>query len=1007
MWGSSFADLAKKAQALQEQASSMTSGELFNLDAMQSTKPGEGAEKHDDNTATSPTTSTSTTLSFTLPTLSETASPPPPPKQPPPEAKGKLIVPSKKSPKADAKKTQAEDTPQPLLVLTPTDSADQPETDIAEPSQDVEPTTEKENNNNTPEAQEKDPVEEEQEETKQTVDIAQLDHDTTVTSTGSNHVHEIEQQDNEPKANEEVKEEIQDTQKEIQNEQQSETPETIRASLEATPEAVENHDHEQNLQMPPTEQDTSNDNTDAKDPEMTQKEIPLPDSHTDEKEATNESQENSQDVLGEGSNIAPSEKADEATPQAESKVNDGTNDTANVEIDSKEPTQLSPAENTEMATEATTPSMAPAPAGPDAELVKQQFAAQLQRLQASFEEERKEIKLEHQKNLDAALASKDQEMAQVQGKLKEKDTKVRELLRIKEGNELRLDSLKREVEGTKALLSQRHTDVEKFNETNKHEREETDKKIRSMELDHGKTKKELKRVEDELAKTKKELGATNDDFNALKARVKTVAGELKDRRAEVRDLNNKIEELEQANEKLEENISSLGSQISDRDRSGTEKDEEVSELRSTIESLQRQLADSGKKMKAQEGTFENNLASYKRKAQNSLSVANARAAAAIQAKEEAELEARAARSTADSMMAKAMTAESNGKKAIMEAKEYYKEMEEAKIKAEADVKLNQDELCKAKTSLAEMTKQLEALATEKDGLVEEHRRKSRENEVERTKVSNLQQELEQARLSANRLSEDVKKLRQQLQRVESKAATDARAAQSVSAVDEPTSTASAQTAAEDTTSKATIMMLQEQLREKNQSIEELKELLENSLADEKAQGPNGGTGSPPSPQHTNGGKENGAPLFYAIEKQAELNTARNEINRLASLYSDVQSEKFEAQEALQAALRELDEEKAKSQRYEKLSAAPGGTVGGDDVSAATSGRTNVEYLKNIMMSFLNAKTLTEKKALIPVIGAVLCLTPDEQANAIKNVESAGSIEGFGSALFETFGSRVR
>ena len=38
----------------------------------------------------------------------------------------------------------------------------------------------------------------------------------------------------------------------------------------------------------------------------------------------------------------------------------------------------------------------------------------------------------------------------------------------------------------------------------------------------------------------------------------------------------------------------------------------------------------------QEGTFENNLASYKRKAQNSLSVANSRAAAAIQAKEEAE-----------------------------------------------------------------------------------------------------------------------------------------------------------------------------------------------------------------------------------------------------------------------------------------------------------------------------------------------------------------------------------
>ena len=152
---------------------------------------------------------------------------------------------------------------------------------------------------------------------------------------------------------------------------------------------------------------------------------------------------------------------------------------------------------------------------------------------------------------------------------------------------------------------------------------------------------------------------------------------------------------------------------------------------------------------------------------------------------------------------------------------------------------------------------------------------------------------------------------------------------------------------------------------------------------------------------------------YAMEKQAELNTARNEINRLASLYADVQSEKVEAQEALSSVRRELDEERAKLQRYEKLGS-------GSDTDAIHStesngvghpnarvdnGNTNIEYLKNIMMSFLNAKTLTERKSLVPVIGAVLCLTKEEQAKAIQNIESSGGIEGFSTALFETLGSR--
>ena len=70
------------------------------------------------------------------------------------------------------------------------------------------------------------------------------------------------------------------------------------------------------------------------------------------------------------------------------------------------------------------------------------------------------------------------------------------------------------------------------------------------------------------------------------------------------------------------------------------------------------------------------LGNYKKKAQQSLSLANSRIASAVQAKEDAEMEARAARLTADSAMERAMVAERNGKEALKEAKLYVSEMEQ-------------------------------------------------------------------------------------------------------------------------------------------------------------------------------------------------------------------------------------------------------------------------------------------------------------------------------------------
>lgn len=111
----------------------------------------------------------------------------------------------------------------------------------------------------------------------------------------------------------------------------------------------------------------------------------------------------------------------------------------------------------EQPTESASPPFPPAEAdaGAEAQRVMEQFTSQLQRIEENFEAERKEMNQQHQINIQQTIASKEQEKEQLLGKMKEKDLKIRDLKRTKEGNELRMDSLKREVEGIKKLLEER------------------------------------------------------------------------------------------------------------------------------------------------------------------------------------------------------------------------------------------------------------------------------------------------------------------------------------------------------------------------------------------------------------------------------------------------------------------------------------------------------------------------------------------------------------------------
>ena len=186
--------------------------------------------------------------------------------------------------------------------------------------------------------------------------------------------------------------------------------------------------------------------------------------------------------------------------------------------------------------------------------------------------------------------------------------------------------------------------------------------------------------------------------------------------------------------------------------------------------------------------------------------------------------------------------------------------------------------------------------------------------------------------------------------------------------------------------EATIAMLRQELKDSNRAIKDLKESLRAAM--EETAGAGGGLSVHNNHNHGSGHPpENGMPLFYAMEKQAELTQARDEIARMANILGDAESTKQEALDEMHEMRRLMEDAQSRLKRQEQLRKGPE-----EDESL------NVEYLKNIVLSYLNAGTVQEKKALLPVIGTVLCLTHDEQARAIEQLEKGG-----GSAVTSVLG----
>mmetsp|Transcript_14685 Transcript_14685/g.31629 ORF Transcript_14685/g.31629 Transcript_14685/m.31629 type:complete len:229 (+) Transcript_14685:1064-1750(+) len=224
-------------------------------------------------------------------------------------------------------------------------------------------------------------------------------------------------------------------------------------------------------------------------------------------------------------------------------------------------------------------------------------------------------------------------------------------------------------------------------------------------------------------------------------------------------------------------------------------------------------------------------------------------------------------------------------------------------------------------------------------------------------------------------------------------------------------------------------MFKQELQGANEAINELKLALRMTLLERTETGVSDAVSEhAPSVNHDDADDSvhngNGStPLFFAIEKQNELNTARDEINRLAG---DAESENHEAYDATDEMRQKMEKANARLLRCEKLGMKstrqlsvppsnyaayrstgfvglyPGSRGDGIPTSPGNDSVINLEYLKN----FLKAEMLADRRKLVPVLSTVLCLTPEEQSDAVQSVEQSSGLTGVASSFWENLESKA-
>jgi chromosome segregation ATPase len=653
--------------------------------------------------------------------------------------------------------------------------------------------------------------------------------------------------------------------------------------------------------------------------------------------------------------------------------------------------------------------------------IYEKFSQQIQRIEENYQVERQETEQRHlqalqqQQQLYQQCELEKRELEEkLSNELRQKDEQLQEMYRRNEGFRLKLDGLKREVTGTQELLHGRDQELQKANQKYLNDLRAMEKRMNNSEKSANKYQEEVQSIQAKLDNTETELQSSKQEYETMKERAKDIAAELKHRRSECRQLQDSVAELTEQNNRLKSKVHSLEERLNHQGLNQSDKDKE-------IEMLRAQLTEAKEKMKTIENVWqeklaksENVLVEYKKRAQHSLSMSNSRTAAAVQAREEAELDARAARSTADAALERSVKAEVEAREAVAKAKLTVKAMEEERDEAMKRSDEMKYQLMAAEKLQVEKEREKESLlSTIQNKDMEIDRLRGCMNEAD-AKIASTQQKIMEYTNTIDDLREEISALRAELQRATASAVTvvsaknDDEGSKVMKYAPSPILVNGSHDESEDDSPLAALRM---ELREANDAIEDLKSALKNAVEmNEELQrtysGSDNNTASPDNTSRSDVGQTHSTdatPLFYAMEKQAELKTARTEMNRLASLLADVQSEKMEAYDAMEEMRRRLDEAESRLKRHEKLGMASNVLNTTDEATHDNniSSAVNIEYLKHILLRFMNAKTQTERKTLVPVIGAVLELTPDEVQAATQNIErqSASIVTGNGNSLF--------
>ena len=181
-----------------------------------------------------------------------------------------------------------------------------------------------------------------------------------------------------------------------------------------------------------------------------------------------------------------------------------------------------------------------------------------------------------------------------------------------------------------------------------------------------------------------------------------------------------------------------------------------------------------------------------------------------------------------------------------------------------------------------------------------------------------------ARIKTNGLEDEIRDLKKDLEKATS-AAFIARQKETKAQNSVPSSTFGSGLNQPNDINDATIVMLQQELEVANDVIKDLKESLGTILSKDPSKLETqeiirtvNSIGEDIAPNKNDAGNNDSTPLFFAFEKQAELNTARNEIGRLAALLGDAESEKMEAHEAMEEMRKKMEEAESRLRRFEKL-----------------------------------------------------------------------------------------